>query len=315
MRFGKEAEVGGIEHAERQAQAGEHQRRAGERERDREADQDQAAQAQEHGEVEHLAERAHKPASPVSSASPRLASMPASSSAEWRGERQALERQQAGEHEDHGLQQIDAGDAEAALGRALADRPGGRHVGPGDPGDQRAHRQQEHDHPEQVDQRLGPRRGGAVEDVAADVAVVQQRVAGRDHEQARVHVDDQFLHLDRAQAEDVAQHDHGELQQHDQQREPGDRAPERLVGAVDRARERLEQPHPASPGLGHGGGARSRPPSRRRRPRSGRSRDPADKAGLSRTGTAAPGRSGSPGRRSPTSRPPCCGSPCSCRRP
>ena len=139
------------------------------------------------------------------------------------------------------MRRIDAGDAEAALGRALAHRPGGGDVGPGDPGDQRAHRHQEDADAEQVDHRLGPRRGGAVEDVAADVAVVQQRVAGRDHEQRRVHVDDRLLHLDRAEAEDVAQHDHDELQQHDQQREPGDRAAERLVGAVDRAREALER--------------------------------------------------------------------------
>ena len=79
------------------------------------------------------------------------------------------------------------------------------------------------------------------------MTVVQQRVAARDHEDDRVHVDDRLLHLDRADAEHVAHEHDGEHDQHEQEGEPGDGDADRFVQPIDGARHSPDGSHRSSP--------------------------------------------------------------------
>src|SRR3546814_3185639 len=68
--------------------------------------------------------------------------------------------------------------------------------------------------PGQVDRGAAARREAAIEDVDAHVGVGQQGVAGAQHEEGGVHVEHALVQEDVADAEDIAQHHDGELQQH-----------------------------------------------------------------------------------------------------
>ena len=99
------------------------------------------------------------------------------------------------------------------------------------------------EHPGEVDRGLPPRRGVPVEDIDPHMPVVQQRVAGRQHEEQAVHVDDGFLHGDGGQPEDVAHHHQRELDRDHADREPGDGASDGLVDRVDRSGQGGELAH------------------------------------------------------------------------
>ena len=98
------------------------------------------------------------------------------------------------------------------------DRPGLNHEGPGAPPEHAADRKQEDEAADKIDPGFGSRRCLAIEHVHPDMAVMQERIGGADHEDRAVHIDDGFLHEDGADAEDIA-HDHDRELHHDHRHE------------------------------------------------------------------------------------------------
>ena len=76
-----------------------------------------------------------------------------------------------------------------------------------------------------------------IEDIDPHMAVDLQRPGGGQHEQRGMGIEHRFLQADRADAERIAHHHHGEFGQHDVETAPRRRAADGRNGAVDDCRQ------------------------------------------------------------------------------
>src|SRR5690606_20572675 len=151
--------------------------------------------------------------------------------------RSEREGETLGEHqhradEDHRLEKVDPRDA-TGFSRTLANRPCRADIRPGDIEDQDAERPKQQKHAPQIDPGFRSLARSAVEHVDPDVGITHQGIAGTQHEQEAMHVDDRLLELHEAEAEHVTKQHHEELRQHHGQRDPGHHAADAVVDAVD----------------------------------------------------------------------------------
>jgi hypothetical protein len=146
---------------------------------------------------------------------------------------------------DDGLVEEEARQA-AGLAAHLEAQPRRLHVGDGVVEDDADGREQQEQHADQVDPGLEALARRPVEDVDPDMAVMQQGVARRQHEQRAVHPDIGLLDPDAAPGEAVAGDHDEDGDEHHGEGEPRDGAPDDVVEPVDAAHEAGEKMHLSS---------------------------------------------------------------------
>ena len=144
----------------------------------------------------------------------------------------ALHQQERPGDRDDGLEGVDrrtlGGDA-----RVLQDRPGVGGIVVAGPAERDHPGQEEHDVERQVEAGLQPRREEAVEDVAANVAVLRERVGARHHEQGPVHHEHGIEGIGVRGVERVAREDFVGDEKGERHDEPGKRLADKRADLVD----------------------------------------------------------------------------------